>query len=109
MINRTILIHSGDILDFYNRTKKINPLQSPSDQSNDALTDKLIFKSDINNSVVLEDGLNLIRLSETGETYPQTTCSKYPQCHDLTLKVTITFMVDLIRLYSSSFMKLKKE
>ena len=86
MINRTILIHSGDIFNYYDTKKGMNALMDPERQSNEALTNNLEFDFDENNSIILNDRQNIIRLRKESD-YPQTTCSRYPECHELTLKV----------------------
>ena len=86
MINRTILIHSGDIFNYYETKKGMNALMDPERQSNEALTNNLEFDFDENNSIILNDRQNIIRLRKESD-YPQTTCSRYPECHELTLKV----------------------
>merc|ERR1712168_105990 len=88
MINRTILIHSGDIFNYYETKEGMNALMDPERQSNEALTNNLEFDFDENNSIVLNEEENIIRLRKESD-YPQTTCSRYPECHELTLKIFI--------------------
>merc|ERR1712168_1155347 len=99
MINKSVLLNSGDVLNIYSTSKRLDPLLSPASQVEKALTSNLVdsLQLDENNSPVFDHGLNIVRLGTDKHKYPRTTCCRYPKCHELTLKVFVhdaSFQVD---------------
>lgn len=78
--------HSGDILNFYASEKRVSSFVSPADQSNQAL--KPLFERFKPTGQIQELCLKPVR---TKPAYPKITCSKYPECHELTLKIFVQF------------------
>jgi len=83
--------HSGDILNYYASDKRVSSFVPPASQSNLAL--RPLFES------FSPEGENIAELTlkpirTRPAQYPKISCSRYPLCHELTVKIFVQTVVD---------------